>query len=286
MTKAAVDIGTNSVRLLIVDGDGRDIGRWQRVTGLGRAAGADGELADESITRTVLVLNEYADLLSRHSVESWRAVATAAARDASNRDLFVEQANRALGRTIEVISGHDEARLSFAGATRGLDPAGCLVVDIGGGSTEFADATFTSSVPIGSVRLTEMMKWEHPVEFGRLEEASRMLENAFADLELSRNVDTVIGVAGTWTSLAGIHLGSAELATEVGLTREDVDRLVARLAALSLDETARLVGLDPARAPVILAGAMVARESMRVLGVNKVVVSGHDLLDGLVASLA
>jgi exopolyphosphatase / guanosine-5'-triphosphate,3'-diphosphate pyrophosphatase len=192
-----------------------------------------------------------------------------------------------LGVRPDVISGEEEARLAYAGATAGRadEP---VVIDIGGGSTEFvfADATDISavSVDIGSVRLTDRLLPNRPAAYPELEAASEHVAGLFEDLDLPLGRPAV-GVAGTWTSLAAIHAGSAESVHGATLDRVTVDRLVARLAASTVAGTSTLSGLDPARAPVILGGAVIAREAMRRLRVPAVTVSERDLLDGVVAGL-
>lgn len=294
--RAAVDIGTNSMRLLVVDDDGRELERVARVTGLGRGVDATGRFSADAVERTVEVLAAYGDRIRDLGADRVRAVATSASRDAADREEFFDRVERALGVRPEVVSGDEEARLSFAGAT--ADAPGeppYLVVDVGGGSTEFVwdrGGTVESvSVDIGSVRLTDRLPADRPVPFDVLETAMRttegLFEGAFSPPE---PVGTVIGVAGTWTSLAAIALVlpayDREAVHHSVLRRIVLDRMVERLAAMSVEETARIPALDPARAPVILGGALIAREAVRYLGVIEVLVSEHDLLDGVVASLA
>jgi exopolyphosphatase/guanosine-5'-triphosphate,3'-diphosphate pyrophosphatase len=293
--KAAVDIGTNSMRLLVVDDEGSEVERWARVTGLGKGVDASGRLSDDAIDRTIEVLADYGRIVRGYGVTGARAVATSASRDAANRAEFFDRAQEALGFRPEVIEGVDEAALSYRGATAGISaPGPYLVVDIGGGSTEFVledggDIVGTS-LDMGSVRLTDRFELERrPVEFDRLEAASRAVEATIESVRLPRRIETCIGVAGTWTSLSAIAQQLAEydrtLVHESHIERNDLDRLVLKLAAMTVEETEQIPALDPKRAPVIVGGAIVAREVMRLLGVDTVVVSEHDLLDGVVAGL-
>jgi exopolyphosphatase / guanosine-5'-triphosphate,3'-diphosphate pyrophosphatase len=291
--KAAVDIGTNSMRLLLVADDGEEIGRWVRVTGLGRGLDASGRLAEDAIERTVTVLAEYGRLVSDHGASQARAVATSASRDAANRDQFFDRAEAALGFRPEVIAGGEEARLSYLGATAGLEGGmPYVVVDIGGGSTEFVWETEGTvkgcSIDIGSVRLTDRLFPIRPVSFEGLEAASRHVEELFADVPRPDS-GTVIGVAGTWTSLAAVaqDLAAYDRDKVHGWTlgRPEVERLIGLFASQTVEETATIPALDPARAPVILAGSVIARETMRHLTCLSVVVSERDLLDGVIASL-
>lgn len=292
--KAAVDIGTNSMRLLIVSDDGQEVGRWTRVTGLGRGLDASGRLADDAMERTLAALAEFGRLTTEHGVTRARAVATSASRDAANRNEFFDSAEAALGFPPEVIPGTEEARLSYLGATTGA--AGdwpFVVVDIGGGSTEFvwdeSGDVVGTSVDIGSVRLTDRLLSHRPVGFDELETAGRHVADLFQAVPVPDPIGTVIGVAGTWTSLAAIAQDLAvydrDLVHGWRLGRPEVERLIGLFASQSVAETASIPALDPARAPVILAGAVVARESIRHLGVMEVTVSETDLLDGLVAEL-
>jgi exopolyphosphatase/guanosine-5'-triphosphate,3'-diphosphate pyrophosphatase len=293
--RAAVDIGTNSMRVLVVDDDGVERHREARVTGLGRGVDRAGRLSEDAVDRTLAVLSDYGALMRAAGVDRVRAVATSATRDAANRDEFLNAAEHALGVRPETISGLEEAGLAFVGATEGITAERPhLVVDIGGGSTEFVrrdgDRLTAVSVDIGSVRLTDRMLSDRPVAFDQLEAAMRHVESLFVE-EVGDvpSVGTVIGVAGTWTSLAAITLGLPAYDRDVVhhsiLERLQLDRLVERLAGMSIEETAKIPSLDPARAPVILSGAVVAREAMRLLGVSSVLVSEHDLLDGIVAAL-
>ena len=284
MKVAAVDIGTNSMRLLVVHqvGDGvAELGRYERVTGLGRGVDATGELSEEAMDRTLLALSEFGGRMREMGVERRRAVATSASRDARNRDKFFDMAELALGVRPEMISGDEEAAFAFAGAiSRTGEPAPHLVIDIGGGSTEFVTVDGGRSFDIGSVRLTDRVLSDRPASPEQVAAARAAVAEMF--LPVTPFVGSVIGVAGTWTSLARIHHGDANL---VRLSLPDITGLVERLSSLTEEQTAALPGLDPARAPVILAGAVVAEGSATAAGAETVTVSEYDLLDGVVAAL-
>jgi exopolyphosphatase/guanosine-5'-triphosphate,3'-diphosphate pyrophosphatase len=275
---AAVDIGTNSMRLLLVQKVGSglvELGRFERVTGLGRGVDATGRLSEEAIDRTLLALAEFGARMNEAKVDRRRAVATSASRDASNSEQFFDRAELALGVRPELITGEEEARLSFAGASR--QPAdSLLVIDIGGGSTEFVTAAGGTSYEIGSVRLTDRLLKDRPVAEADLAAARAMVTESFS--EVTPFTGTVVGVAGTWTSL-----GAMEESETLGLVA--VTAWVARLAAMTLEETAGIPGLDPARAPVMLGGAIVAEGAMTAVSAATVEVSRHDLLDGVIAGL-
>lgn len=275
---AAVDIGTNSMRLLMIQeiGDGTvELGRWERVTGLGSGVDANGRLSEEAIDRTLLALAEFGARMNKAQVSQRRAVATSAARDASNRDQFFDRAELALGVRPELISGEEEARLAYVGSVAGRadNP---LVVDIGGGSTEFVTASGGMSYEIGSVRLTDRVLETRPASVEQLTKARAMVAETF--LEVTPHAGPALGVAGTWTSLGSME-GSDSLT--LGMVSAWIDRL----AGMSIEETARIPGLDPARAPVMLAGAVVAEGAMTAVGAASIEVSKHDLLDGITAGL-
>ena len=282
-----VDIGTNSMRLLITE-DGRDVIRASRVTGLGVGVDKTGELQDPAVGRTVDALREFGRLMDEHAVERRAAMATSATRDASNREVFVELATDALATRPVVIDGQREGRLAFAGATATLPPGDYTVSDIGGGSTEFVTLQSVVSVDIGSVRLTDRMLHDRPASAEDLDAAVVHVGALFSGVEVPPG--SLVGVAGTWTSLAALDLGrSGDPVTSIEgyeLTRTRLDDLVEILAASTIEETRALRGLDPARAPVILGGALIARAVMTHLGADVARVSVRDTLDGRAAELA
>jgi exopolyphosphatase/guanosine-5'-triphosphate,3'-diphosphate pyrophosphatase len=293
MRVAAIDIGTNSTRVYVAESGANGLIELERittVTGLGRGATETGVLTQDAIDRTCAALGTYAELLERLAVTSIRAVATAAARRAPNREVFLDAAERALGVRPEVVSGPEEARLAFAGAARiAVDPGRVLVVDIGGGSTEFVTGSGAASVPIGSVVLSESELPDHPTSLGQLFAAAEHARAVLAGLPVPDQPVEAIGVAGTWTSISGIiqRLPHYDRSRVHGsrLSQLDVDRLVVALGALDLEATAAIPSLDPARAPVILGGAIVARECMQRLEIPSILISEWDLLDGVAAGL-
>jgi exopolyphosphatase/guanosine-5'-triphosphate,3'-diphosphate pyrophosphatase len=292
---AAVDIGTNSIRFLVLADDGRQLVRRQVVTGLGRGAGSDGSLTPEAVDRTVAVLAEYAVEADRLGAGRVRAVATAAVRDAPNREELLAGAEAVLGVRPEVITGEREAELSYLGAVAALEVTGePVVVDIGGGSTELVwwagSRLVARSIDIGSVRLTESKLPDRPASFEQLEAALELVDGLLALVEDPPEGAELVGVGGTWTSLAAVALDLPDHRTArvhgAAIERQTIDRLVELFAALSVEQTAAQVpALDPARAPVILAGAVIARESMRRLLVPRAVVSECDLLDAIAQEL-
>jgi exopolyphosphatase/guanosine-5'-triphosphate,3'-diphosphate pyrophosphatase len=302
---AAVDIGTNSVRLLIAELDGttpRDaklvpFDRRMRITRLGQGVDRARALAPEAIERTITVLREYRGALDAHGVTAVRATATSAARDASNRDEFFTAAHDELGVTPELISGEEEAALSFLGATADLDaPAPYLVVDIGGGSTEFVlgtDApTGLVSLDMGCVRITEQYLHSDPPAPEELSNAIAAVRDLVAEVPRvvpgAAEAATLVGLAGTVTTVAAVELGIPEYDPEqihhFHLTREAAEDVFRTLATESAAQRAHNPGLEAGRVDVIVGGAAVLVGIFRVLGFDEMLVSEADILDGLVRS--
>ncbi len=286
MKVAAVDIGTNSMRLLITDGV-TEHGRWERVTGLGRGVDRTGRLADDAIERTLEALAEYGKLIEGSGVGNVRAIATSASRDASNRDDFFDRAEEALGVRPVLISGETEARYAFAGATGWFEgPGPVLVSDIGGGSTEFVTADGGVSVDIGSVRLTERVLPDRPASAAQVDAARDHVRELFSSVPVGE-LRTLIGVAGTWTEIPNIARRMPAAADSHGMTvaRDEVTASVEFLSELTVEEAAALGTLNPKRAPVILGGMIVAEMVMDRVGASEAVVSVRDTLDGVASEL-
>lgn len=291
---AGIDIGTNSVRLSIRDRSGRELERLMRITRLGQGVDATGRLHPEAITRTLLVLVEYGAACRRHGVGGLCVAATSAARDAQNRGEFFTPAQAALGHELTLLSGDEEAALSFRGAISGFpsDLAPFVVVDIGGGSTEFARGAVSPaaavSLNLGSVRSTE--RFLHgdppsPEELARAHQGVRELLQHAADRVDLVAPATWVGVAGTVTTLAALELGLDHYEPErthgAILTRDSVEGSLARLAALPKKERAALL-IQPERSGIIVAGALILAAIMQRFGVSRIRVSERDILDGLV----
>jgi exopolyphosphatase / guanosine-5'-triphosphate,3'-diphosphate pyrophosphatase len=310
---AAIDCGTNSIRLLIADANGadagfplRDIVREMRVVRLGQGVDATGELAPEALERTFAATADYAELIRRHGAGGVRFVATSASRDARNRDVFVDGIRELLGVEPEVISGDEEASLSFAGASsvlpsRGKDPV--LVVDLGGGSTEFvlgdSDGVIAAkSVDIGCVRLTERHLRSDPPTPEQIAAAEADVDAAM-DL-VARTVPlgratAVVGVAGTVTTITAHALGLREydpgLIHGASLDLATISDAATSLLEMSREERARLPYMHPGRVDVIGAGALVWRRILQRLAelgegsITAAISSEHDILDGIALSV-
>lgn len=288
MRVGVVDIGTNSMRLLITDG-AEDVERRVEVTGLGRGVDRTGVLSNEAMDRTMAVLEEFGDRMTSAGVDNRSAIATSATRDAANRKVFLNRAEQALGVRPEVISGGREGVLSFDGATADFEVDGPIwVSDIGGGSTEIVMYDDGFSLQIGSVRLSERLQAGFPLTGSELRRARHLAGVALAGIDFGE-VATHIGVAGTWTSLAAISLGLDAYDDRAVhghvLATTELHRLVEYLASLTLEETEAIPSLDPRRAPVIRCGAIVAASVVEVLEVDSTLVSVKDSLDGLAAEL-
>lgn len=289
MIAGVVDIGTNSMRLLVVD-DGTERIREVAVTALGSGVDGTGRFNQECAAATLEVLSRYGETMDRLGVERRRAVATSATRDAKDGAAFIMEAAQVLGVVPEVISGEEEAALSYLGATASLDDRiPTVVIDIGGGSTEFVygNGTMTSatSIDLGSVRLTERSLPSRPIPEADLRRSRSAAAEAFLAAPPSDLRQRAIGVAGSFTSLAAIALDLPEYDRSrvhgAILTAAEIHDLIGRLSTMTVAETAAIPSLDPNRAPVILAGAILAEAALVAVGFDQITVSEHDLLDGL-----
>ena len=302
MRVGAVDCGTNSIRLLVADVDGdrkTDVHREMRVVRLGQGVDRTGELAPEALERTRLALVDYAATCRDLGAQRVRMVATSATRDARNRDAFTALVVDVLGVPPEVVSGDEEAALSFDGATRGLDPAAgpFLVMDIGGGSTELvlgsASPDAALSVDVGCVRLTERHLADDPPTAAQVAAATADVDAALVLVRAAVPVErarTAVGLAGSVTTVAAMALElEAYDAERIHLSRicaADVADVAARLLAMTRAERAALPVMHPGRVDVIGAGALVLATLVDRLGLQEVVVSEADILDGIAWSVA
>lgn len=295
---AAIDCGTNSVRLLVTDGE-RQIERLMRITRLGQGVDATGRLDPAAIERTVAVLREYREVIDRHGVTDVRMAATSASRDASNRAEFFDAAREVLGVEPELLSGMEEGRLSFRGATADLDPARgpFLVFDIGGGSTEFVwgtdDAEQTISIDVGCVRMTEAWLQHDPPTAVELSQAISVidvhLDDVLREMPQAPGAATFVGLAGTVTNVAAVEIGLAEWSRDAihhfVLTKAAAEDVFRTLATERLEDRRHNPGLEPQRADVIVGGLCVLVAIMRRFGIAECLVSENDILDGLAQTL-
>jgi exopolyphosphatase/guanosine-5'-triphosphate,3'-diphosphate pyrophosphatase len=300
---AAIDCGTNSVRLLIadlpadlVDGELVDVVRRMEIVRLGEGVDRTGRLRSEAIERTRVALVDYARQLDEAGVERARMVATSATRDAANAGDFHDMVVATLGFAPEVVSGDEEAHLSFTGAVRGLaaEPP-YLVVDIGGGSTEFvvgsADADAAISVDIGCVRLTERHLHDDPPTAAQLAAAEADITAAVdrALASVGHTGRTLVGLAGSVTTVTGIALRldayRPEAIHHARVSYADVAKVTGDLLAATRAERLANPIMHPGRADVIGAGALILRIIMERSGADAVTASEHDILDGIAWSL-
>jgi exopolyphosphatase / guanosine-5'-triphosphate,3'-diphosphate pyrophosphatase len=301
---AAIDCGTNSIRLLIAEskpGGGLvELDRRTEIVRLGQGVDATGEFHPEALRRTFAATESYAKIIQDAGVpaDKIRFVATSASRDARNRDEYFEGVHRRLGVLPDVISGDTEARLSFTGALTGVQPEGdpVLVMDIGGGSTEFilgsSDGAMNSaiSLDIGSVRLTERFLRKNPPAEDDLARAAAHVDGLLDDSGIDfGSVGTWIGVGGTVTTLAGVYLELEHYDREQvhwsGIPIQDVGALLRRLSSLDVEEIRALPSMHPGRADVITGGALVAARVAERLHVPDLIISETDILDGIALAL-
>jgi len=299
---AAIDCGTNSTRLLVAQGSGDDkvpLARVNTITRLGRGVDATGRLDPAAIERTVDVLRDYQALLDQHGVDRLRVTATSAARDAANRDDFFDAAEAVLGTRPELLSGTEEAELSFLGATADLDPddGPFLVVDIGGGSTEFIVGTerveASRSIDIGCVRFLEQYVEHDPPQPEELHACISVTQQWLDDVAQQvplREANTFVGLAGTITTMAAVELGLHEWDRDAihhfRFERPAIEDVFRTLVTEPFEDRKHNPGLEEARADVIVAGACIFVGIVRWLDADVCLVSESDILDGLVASLA
>jgi exopolyphosphatase/guanosine-5'-triphosphate,3'-diphosphate pyrophosphatase len=300
---AAIDCGTNSTRLLVSRVEGRAteaLDRQNTITRLGQGVDASGRLDPAAIERTLAALRAYQASLERHGVEAVRITATSAARDADNADELFDAAEAIVGVRPELLSGTEEGQLTFAGATAELDPAEgpFLVVDIGGGSTELIVGTTSveavRSLDLGCVRLTEKHLDSDPPAPEELSnaigEATWLLEEVLREVPAFTEAKTLIGVAGTVSTVAAVEVGLVEWDRDVihhfDLSRAAAEDVYRTLATEKLADRIHNPGLEPARADVIVGGCCVLVSVLRTLGADRLLVSESDILDGLVQSLA
>lgn len=310
---AAIDCGTNSIRLLVADAAGSggpltDVHRETRIVRLGKGVDATGVLDPAAIDRTREALADYTTILRDAGAERVRMVATSATRDAANRDDFFGMVRDTLGAEAEVISGDTEARLSFTGAVGDLPAADgpFVVVDVGGGSTEVVigslgpdgavEVTAARSVDIGCVRLTERcLRSDPPTESERAaarEVAQGILAEAFEHVPV-REANTWVGVAGTVTTLSAIAMDLPEYdAEKIHLSRlplPELHRVADQLLTLPREDRLAFGAMHPGRVDVIGGGALIvallADELAKRAGITELVVSEHDILDGIALSV-
>jgi exopolyphosphatase/guanosine-5'-triphosphate,3'-diphosphate pyrophosphatase len=305
---AAVDCGTNSLRLLLADIDPEraaltDLTRRMEIVRLGQGVDQTGRLAPEALTRTIAVLRDYADIIASSGAQAVRMVATSATRDASNAAEFTHMVKEVLGVAPEVLTGDEEAVLSFAGATAeltaGPDPGPFLVADIGGGSTEFVLGRAGGmperkiSVNVGCVRMTERHLHGDPPTDQEVAAATADVDAALDTVAAAvpvRQARTLVGLAGSVATVVGIAIGlpayDSALIHHARVPAAEVHAVTGSLLAQTRAERAAIGLMHPGRVDVIGGGALVLDRIMQRFGFGQVLASEHDILDGIAWSLA
>jgi exopolyphosphatase/guanosine-5'-triphosphate,3'-diphosphate pyrophosphatase len=294
MRVAAVDLGTNSTRLLVADvGDGslEEVSRATKITRLGEGVDERKRLLPVPIARVRNVLTDFRREAEELGAERTLAVATSAVRDAENGEAFLGEIEWSYGFTTRLLTGDEEAQLTFRGVSLGREVAAdTLVIDIGGGSTEFvvgspAGLRFHDSLDLGCVRLTERFLHSDPPTREELDACAEAVRALLAErMPGDVRPETAIGVAGTITSIAALDLELAEYDADRvhghRLSRQGVAAQLERLASVPTVERRQISALDPDRAPVIVAGAVILEEALDHFGLDALEVSEHDILDG------
>ena len=302
MRVAAIDCGTNSIRLLIADIEGtnfREIYRTMEIVRLGQGVDQTKAFHPDAIARTLAAVDSFAQEISKRGVEKIRFCATSATRDATNREIFIDGVKQRLGIEPEVISGEEEAKLSFIGATKefAADQAPFLVVDIGGGSTEFvfghSEVEFAKSVNIGCVRMTERNIHSDPPKSEEIEKARNDIQEAIAlaaTIVPITKAKTLIAVAGTATSVAASALELEQydrhLIHLARVSAEQTHSVALKFEKMNAEQRSHVGFLHPGRADVFAAGSLVLSEIMKATGATEFVASESDILDGIAWSLA
>jgi exopolyphosphatase/guanosine-5'-triphosphate,3'-diphosphate pyrophosphatase len=294
---AAIDIGTNSTRLLVADVNGDElvtVDRRTQITRLGQDVNRTRSLHADAIERTLAVLRTYRGVIDDLGVERVRATATSASRDATNRDQFFDPAEAVIGVRPGLLSGEEEARLEFLGATSGLsEPAPFLVVDVGGGSTEFIagsrEPDALCSIDVGCVRLTEQYLHGDPPTAEELSQAVSVVRDHLSDVDRlvpgAASAKTLVGTAGTVWTLGAIELGvdasESDKIDHFRLTRAAAEDVFRTLATEPIAQRRHNPGLEEGRVDVIVGGAIVVVSVMRHWAFDELLVSEADILDGL-----
>ncbi len=302
----AIDCGTNSTRLLIAGPSGEQVERLLTITRLGQGVDQTGLLSQEAIQRTIEALRSYKQVLNRHEVNLRRLIATSAVRDAGNFQEFLDGAQDATGITPEIIDGQEEGRLSFLGATAALNTTGSkiLVLDIGGGSTEFVAGVakrrpdFVRSLNMGCVRITEKFLHDDPPSISQIRDAQAFVEELVHGLVIEVSSlyssdlfegHSLFGLAGTVTAISAIAQGllsyDPHKTHHSKLSLAEIRRIKDEMVTMTAKERSRRYALEIGRADVIVAGLLILDRVVEILKFDEVTVSEADILDGIVADL-
>ncbi|WP_099190913.1 Ppx/GppA phosphatase family protein [Tepidibacter mesophilus] len=297
MKIAAIDIGTNSMRLLLADYvEGKFFNRQKYIntTRIGQNVDKEGIISDEAIERNVDALHEFANIARKYGCEKIFAMGTSALRDSKNKEYFLQKAFDKSGVLVEIISGDNEADLGFLGVVQEIDED-ILVIDIGGGSTEFIVGNkaegikFTKSENVGALRMTEKFLTKDPIDSSEIEDATTYIEGTIMDTieKISNfNISKVVGIGGTITSLSAIHQDLKVYDThkihKSVILDTDIEEILRNLKELTVKEKRNLNGLQPKRADIITAGALILNIIIKNLRIKDITVSEFDNLEGLI----
>ena len=298
MKMASIDIGTNSMRLLITDYEGnfKDRKKYVNITRIGRGVDENGYISEEAIDRNIKALKEFVDMAKEENCKDIFVMGTSALRDSKNREDFIERAKKETGINVDIITGDDEASLGFYGVAAGLKESGqVLVLDIGGGSTEFIlgdtndGIIFSKSEDIGSVRLTEKFVKNDPIhdqEIIDMEKYIHMVTEKTIEILKTYHIKTLVGIGGTATSISAmaqeLEVYDMEKVHQSMVMIEEVENILDNLKSKTLEERMMIKGLQPKRADVITAGTVILKRIMKDLSMKDILVSEYDNLEGLI----
>jgi exopolyphosphatase/guanosine-5'-triphosphate,3'-diphosphate pyrophosphatase len=298
---AVIDIGTNSIRMLLAevkDGEIKNSTKVLEMTRIGKGVNKTKRLSDDAMDRSIDALRKFKDLAIDYGASEIKAIATSAVRDALNKDEFITRVKEELGMEIDVISGEKEAELGFAGVIYGnmSKSQDILVIDIGGGSTEFIigvgnEIKYRTSIDVGAVRMTDKHISTDPISDDEFNNLAQNIEKILRDVIVKikeYNIEEVFGIGGTVTTLAAIDqnldMYDRNKVHNYKLKTYEIEDMIDRFKSLNNDARKKIRGLQPKRADIILAGSIILYEILKALGVEQIIISDYDNLEGYIFS--
>jgi len=298
---AVIDIGTNSIRMLLAevkDGEIKNSTKVLEMTRIGKGVNKTKRLSDDAMDRSIDALRKFKDLAIDYGASEIKAIATSAVRDALNKDEFITRVKEELGMEIDVISGEKEAELGFAGVIYGnmSKSQDILVIDIGGGSTEFIigvgnEIKYRTSIDVGAVRMTDKHISTDPISDDEFNNLAQDIEKILRDVIVKikeYNIEEVFGIGGTVTTLAAIDqnldIYDRNKVHNYKLKTYEIEDMIDRFKSLNNDARKKIRGLQPKRADIILAGSIILYEILKALGVEQIIISDYDNLEGYIFS--
>jgi len=298
---AVIDIGTNSIRMLLAevkDGEIKNSTKVLEMTRIGKGVNKTKRLSDDAMDRSIDALRKFKDLAIDYGASEIKAIATSAVRDALNKDEFITRVKEELGMEINVISGEKEAELGFAGVIYGnmSKSQDILVIDIGGGSTEFIigvgnEIKYRTSIDVGAVRMTDKHISTDPISDDEFNNLAQDIEKILRDVIVKikeYNIEEVFGIGGTVTTLAAIDqnldMYDRNKVHNYKLKTYEIEDMIDRFKSLNNDARKKIRGLQPKRADIILAGSIILYEILKALGVEQIIISDYDNLEGYIFS--